>query len=230
MLRIRSWPTRGRTGWVRNSGWQMAVRLEAAGRRHLGLTYRLVGEICDPPDGSPKRGVKARLARELRVNRGEVDRRAKLAARVRGRRVGLGPEVMDPELPRLAKRCATVWWGRRTSLRCAKPSMPCRSGCRRWKTLGGEEAGPARQEAGSRVCGGGGAGDQDRLNPDGVFDEADRKARRNLTMGPQGPDGMSKISGTSDPGGAGLLRGDLGRGPPGTSRARIRSRPSSTRD
>src|SRR6185312_8459957 len=67
---------------------EMAVRLEAAGRRHLGLTYRLVGEICDPADGSPKRGAKARLARELRVNRGEVDRRAQLAARVRGRRVG----------------------------------------------------------------------------------------------------------------------------------------------
>src|ERR1700712_2866202 len=79
---------------------EMAVRLEALGRRHLGLSYRLVGEICGPPDGPPERGVKARLARELRVNRSEVDRRAKLAARVRGRRVGLGPEGLDPGWPR----------------------------------------------------------------------------------------------------------------------------------
>jgi hypothetical protein len=39
----------------------------------------------------------------------------------------------------------------------------------------------------------------DHLNPDGLYDENDRARRRGLTMGPQGPDGMSRLSGWVDP-------------------------------
>jgi len=39
----------------------------------------------------------------------------------------------------------------------------------------------------------------DRLNPDGVFDERDRAARRGLALSRQGPDGMSKLSGWLTP-------------------------------
>lgn len=38
------------------------------------------------------------------------------------------------------------------------------------------------------------------LNPDGQFSDADRARRRGLTIGPQGFDGMSPISGLLDPG------------------------------
>ena len=179
---------------------QVAVRLEAAGRRHLGLTYRLVGEICDPADGSPKRGAKARLARELRVNRGEVDRRAKLAARVRGRRVGLGPEVMDPELPRLAEalRDGLVGEAHIAEVCKAIDALPkwVSPVDKRWaeKKLvrHAKKQDPAFVAAVGRAI-------SNRLNPDGVFDEEDRKARRSVTMGPQGPDGMSRISGNLTP-------------------------------
>src|SRR4029079_16674726 len=39
----------------------------------------------------------------------------------------------------------------------------------------------------------------DVLNPDGLFDDADRAARRGLTLGRQGPDGMSRLSGWLTP-------------------------------
>ncbi len=37
------------------------------------------------------------------------------------------------------------------------------------------------------------------FNPDGDFDEADRARRRGLLLGPQGPDGMSRLAGWIDP-------------------------------
>ena len=37
------------------------------------------------------------------------------------------------------------------------------------------------------------------FNPDGHFDETDRARRRGLLLGPQGPDGMSRLSGWIDP-------------------------------
>ena len=37
------------------------------------------------------------------------------------------------------------------------------------------------------------------LNPDGVFDDRDRQNRRGLTLGPQGVDGLSKLSGYVTP-------------------------------
>ena len=37
------------------------------------------------------------------------------------------------------------------------------------------------------------------FNPDGDFDEEDRARRRGLTLGGQGPDGMSRLVGFIDP-------------------------------
>jgi Domain of unknown function (DUF222) len=39
----------------------------------------------------------------------------------------------------------------------------------------------------------------DYLNPDGLFNDDDRARRRGLHLGPQGPDGMSRLSGVLDP-------------------------------
>ncbi|HWF28879.1 MAG TPA: DUF222 domain-containing protein, partial [Mycobacterium sp.] len=39
----------------------------------------------------------------------------------------------------------------------------------------------------------------DYLNPDGLFNDDDRARRRGLYLGPQGPDGMSRLSGLLDP-------------------------------
>lgn len=40
----------------------------------------------------------------------------------------------------------------------------------------------------------------DYLNPDGLFNDDDRARRRGLHLGPQGPDGMSRLYGLLDPG------------------------------
>jgi hypothetical protein len=37
------------------------------------------------------------------------------------------------------------------------------------------------------------------LNPDGNFSDKDRAGRRGITVGPQGWDGMSRLSGWLDP-------------------------------
>ena len=37
------------------------------------------------------------------------------------------------------------------------------------------------------------------LNPDGTYTDIDRARRRGITLGPQGPDGMSRLSGWCDP-------------------------------
>ncbi|MCV7229750.1 HNH endonuclease signature motif containing protein [Mycolicibacterium komossense] len=178
----------------------VAVRLEAAARHHMGLSYRVAGEICDPPDGPAKRGVKARLARELRVNRSEVDRRAKLAARVRGRRVGLGSDALPPELPRLAKALREGLVGEAHIVEVCKAldALP------RWvspvqKSWAEKKlVRHATKQDPAFVAVVGKALDA-MLNPDGVFDDRDRQARRAVTMGRQGPDGMSKISGYLTP-------------------------------
>ncbi|MGH3561239.1 MAG: DUF222 domain-containing protein, partial [Mycobacterium sp.] len=39
----------------------------------------------------------------------------------------------------------------------------------------------------------------DYLNPDGLFSDQDRARRRGLHLGPQGPDGMSRLTGLLDP-------------------------------
>lgn len=39
----------------------------------------------------------------------------------------------------------------------------------------------------------------DHLNPDGSFTDEDRARRRGLRLGPQGPDGMSRLQGLLDP-------------------------------
>jgi outer membrane protein TolC len=64
---------------------EMAERLERQLRTVMGLSYRTVGEIVDPPDGAEDpalpAGVKVRdlLCRRLRIMPAEVRRRAKLA-------------------------------------------------------------------------------------------------------------------------------------------------------
>ena len=90
---------------------QVAERLERHHRTVRGLSYRMFGEIMDPPDGPhdsvlPKGGkVRDVLCRRLRITTAEVTRRAKLAARIRTRRAMTG-EFVAPELPVLADAIA----------------------------------------------------------------------------------------------------------------------------
>jgi Domain of unknown function (DUF222) len=178
---------------------EAALRVETIARTVAALSYRLVGEIVDPPDGAPVRGTKARLARRLRVNRGEVDRRARVAARIRPRRVGLGPPL-PAELPRLAQamRSGLVGEDHIREVCNAVDALPkwVSPAQKAWaeKKLVSHAVrqDPAFVAAVGRAV-------NDRLNPDGVFDERDRVARRGLRLSRQGVDGMSKLSGWLTP-------------------------------
>jgi hypothetical protein len=178
---------------------EMAVRLEGQERVNRGLSYRLVGEIVDPPDGVRQRGVRARLAERLRVSRAEIARRAKVAARIRPRRSLTGP-ALAPLLPRLAEAVAAGLVGEDHIEKVCKAldELPrCVSAEQKvWAEEKLVEHAVAQDAAFVAIVGRGLA---DRFNPDGVFDERDRAARRGLTLSKQGLDGMSRLSGWLTP-------------------------------
>jgi hypothetical protein len=178
----------------------VAERLETQDRTNRGLMYRFFAEIADPPDGSESiPAVRGMLCARLRVTPKEIIRRFKLAARIRPRRSLTGPPV-PPELPQLA---AAVEAG-------AVGEDHIRAVCQAVDVLPACVSPTAAAEAertlvhhatkldagvviklGQRIA--------DYLNPDGLFDEDDRARRRGLHLGPQGPDGMSRLSGLLDP-------------------------------
>lgn len=182
----------------------VAERLERHRRVVLGLSYRMFGEIIDPPDGphdpNVPMGCKIRdvLSRRLRITAAEVTRRAKLAGRIRTRRTITG-EPVAPELPALAEAIAAGDLGEDhvreilTALRLL-PNAAAAHRERAERTLvrhARVQDASFVAEVGRKLA--------DTLNPDGVFDDRDRANRRGVTMGPQGADGMSRLSGWLTP-------------------------------
>jgi hypothetical protein len=178
----------------------VAERLETQERTNRGLMYRFFAEIADPPDEAGSVALmRSTLWSRLHITPNEITRRFKLAVRIRPRRSLTGPTLM-PELPDLA---AAVEAG-------AVGDDHIRSVCRAIDVLPGSVS-PADVMAaesklvqhatkldagivtklGQRIA--------DYLNPDGLFSDEDRARRRGLHLGPQGPDGMSRLSGLLDP-------------------------------
>jgi Domain of unknown function (DUF222) len=184
---------------------EVAERLEAQHRGNRGLMLRTFGELGDPPDGvedaALPAGVKLRdvLGARLRITTGEVTRRMRVAARVRPRRSLTGPPA-PPEFPVLALAVAdgTLGEDHLTEICKALDALP--------HAVSHTDRDHAEQilvahaahydkafltQLGRALA--------DRLNPDGHVDDADRAARRGLTLGPQRPDGMSRLSGMLTP-------------------------------
>ncbi len=85
---------------------ELAERLETQQRTALGLSYRMFGELFEPPDGPDPTMVEDVSLRDvlwarLRITPAEIRRRARVAARIRPRRSLTGP-LLQPELPELA--------------------------------------------------------------------------------------------------------------------------------
>jgi Domain of unknown function (DUF222) len=179
---------------------EAAERLETQERTNRGLMYRFFAEIAEPPDGSDSMPAsRGMLCARLRITPREIIRRFKLAARIRPRRSLTGPPV-QPELPELA---AAVQAGAvsedhiRAVCRAIDVLPACVSPAdvaEAERTLVGYatklDAGVVTR-LGQRIA--------DYLNPDGIFTDDDRARRRGLRLGPQGPDGMSRLSGLLDP-------------------------------
>ncbi len=178
----------------------VAERLEAQDRTNRGLMYRFFAEIADPPDGSECiPAEREMLWARLRVTPREIIRRFKLAARIRPRRSLTGPPL-QPELPELAAAVEAGAVGE-DHIRavchaidvlpaCVSPTDAADAERRLVRHATKLDAGVVTK-LGQRIA--------DYLNPDGLFIDADRARRRGVRLGPQGPDGMSRLSGFLDP-------------------------------
>ena len=184
---------------------EVAGRLETQERVTRGLSYRLFGQLADPPDGPDDAGLPAGvkvvdlLRSRLHLTAAEVRRRMKLAARITERRSLTGPP-RPPELPALA---AAVQAG-------AVGEDHLREVCTGLDRLPRDVSAADRERAEQILVGH--AQSQDAVfvalvgrklaevhNPDGSFDDRDRANRRGLVLGAQGVDGMSRLSGFLTP-------------------------------
>jgi hypothetical protein len=178
----------------------VAERLETQERTNRGLMYRFFGELADPPDDTGSiAAVRAALWARLRITPNEITRRCKLAARIRPRRSLTGPPV-PPELPELAAAVQAGAVGEdhiRAVCRAVDVLPACVSPTDSADAERSLVAHATKLDAGmvtklgQRIA--------DYLNPDGLFNDEDRARRRGLYLGPQGPDGMSRLSGLLDP-------------------------------
>ncbi len=178
----------------------VAERLETQDRTNRGLMYRFFAEMADPPDGTdctpPAREL---LWARLRVAPREIKRRFRLAARIRPRRSLTGPPV-QPELPELAAAVEAGAVGE-DHIRAVCEAIDVLPSCVSAADAADAERTLVRHatkldagivtKLGRRIA--------DYLNPDGLFNDEDRARRRGLRLGPEGPDGMSRLSGLLDP-------------------------------
>ncbi|MGZ5364239.1 MAG: DUF222 domain-containing protein [Mycobacterium sp.] len=179
---------------------EMAERLETQERTNRGLMYRMFGEIADPPDEvGLVAGLIDSLWARLRIPPKEIKRRMKVAARVRPRRSLLGPP-MAPELPLVADAVAAGAVGE-DHLRVICKAMDRLPSCVSADDRVEVERSLVREAVknDAEIVNAAGRHIDELFNPDGDFDEADRARRRGMVLGPQGPDGMSRLSGWIDP-------------------------------
>ena len=179
---------------------EMAERVETQERVNRGLMYRVFGQLADPPDetGSAPGWVQ-NVAARLRVTPGEVKRRIKVATGIRPRRQ-LAGEPLPPDLPLLADAvvAGAVGEDHLRVITAAMKNLPsCVTAEERVEVERSLVCEAIKSDAdivktvANRI--------DEIFNPDGDFDEADRARRRGVVMGPQGRDGMSRLSGYLDP-------------------------------
>jgi hypothetical protein len=178
----------------------MAERLETHARINRGLMYRVFGQLADPPDEvSSAPGWVQNLAARLRVTPAEVKRRAKVAGRILPRRQLTGPPL-PPDLALLGDAVAAGAIGE-DHLRVIGKAMDRLPSCVSADERVEVEASLVREAAKSDADIVRAAANRidEIFNPDGDFDEADRARRRGVVLGPQGRDGMTRVSGYLDP-------------------------------
>ncbi len=184
---------------------EVAERLETQHRINRGQMYRIFAELLEPPDGPadpelPAGTVISKLLwQRLRITTAEIARRTKLAARIRPRRTLTGPQLA-PELPYLAAavEAGEVDDDHITAVCGALDVLPSAVPTDKKETSEKVLVRHAKAQDATFVTYIG-KGIADALNPDGLFDEDDRRRRSGLTVGPQQPDGMSRVSGWIDP-------------------------------
>jgi hypothetical protein len=179
---------------------EMAERLESQERTNRGLMYRVFAQIADPPDEVALVGALIdSLWARLRIPPKEIKRRMKMAARIRPRRQLVGPPLA-PDLPEVADAVAAGAIGEDhlRSITAAMDRLPsCVSADDRVEVERSLVREAVKNDA--EIVKAVGRHIDEIFNPDGDFDEADRARRRGMVLGPQGPDGMSRLWGWIDP-------------------------------
>ena len=184
---------------------EVADRLETQARLNRGLMYRVFGQIAEPPDGPDATGlpsgVKVRdvLRHRLRITAAEVTRRMKVAARICPRR-SLSGQTLAAELPVLGAAVDAGALGEDHLREVCKamdllPKVVDAAGRARAETILVAHARVEDHQFVTAV----GRMLAEELNPEGFFDDTDRQNRRGLVLGPQRPDGMSRLSGDLTP-------------------------------
>ncbi|ULE33730.1 13E12 repeat family protein [Mycobacterium sp. IDR2000157661] len=178
----------------------MAERLEDQERTNRGLMYRVFGELSGPPDEAGAHpGWMDKVWARVRIAPNEIRRRVKMAELIRPRRSLTGPPL-PPELPAVAEAVERGAIGedhlRIIVHRLKKlPRVVSEQDRADVQTSLVREATKSDAEmvrtVGRRIG--------EIFNPDGDYDEEDRARRRGLQLGPQGRDGMSRLSGWIDP-------------------------------
>jgi hypothetical protein len=175
---------------ARRQGWRR--RLPAGEHELINELARASGEEVGGP-------LPAMLADRLRIRRSEATRRIAEAADLGPRRALTG-QVLAPRLEHTAagQREGKIGAEHVRVIRGFFGRLPC------WVDE------PTRADAEQRLAAVAGQCRPDELarfaahlevvlNPDGTFSDADRARRRGVSVGPQGPDGMSRLSGWLDP-------------------------------
>jgi Domain of unknown function (DUF222) len=178
---------------------ELLQRRQAWRRRLPAGEHELINELARASSeelGGPLAHV---LADRLRIRRSEARRRIAEAADLAARRALTG----EPLPPRLAATAA----GQRAGLIDGEHVKIIRGF---FAQLPGFIDGPTREKAERDLAEVAAAYRPDELekfavhldlllNPDGNFSDEDRARRRGVTVGPQGPDGMSKLTGWLNP-------------------------------
>ena len=179
---------------------ESAERLETQERINRGLSYRMFGEVADPPDETAMAPIVVNsLAARLRIAPSEVKRRMKVAARIRPRRQLTGP-ALAPELPLVAAAVEAGTIGE-DHLRVICRALDTLPSCVSQVDRDDVQASLVRQASKSdaEIVKAVARRIDEIFNPDGDYDEADRARRRGVHLGAQGPDGMSRLTGLIDP-------------------------------
>jgi hypothetical protein len=176
-------------------------RLETGYRRQAAVDHRLTYQLTSQGTPSELGGKNWSdvLQQRLRVSGPEARRRLDEAEDL-GPRRGLTGEALEPRLPNVAKRQAAGEIGAEQVriIRRFFHELPAavdyqtRDLCEETlATVAAEHTQAALRKAADRLAA--------LVNPDGEFSDVDRERRRFLSIGPQGADGMTKITGLLDP-------------------------------
>ena len=180
---------------------QVLAQLETVSRRQPVVAHRLIGKLVR--DGSARdlsaKSVTEVLTTALRISPAEAKRRLKDAAEL-GERTALTGEPLPPLLPATAagQAAGQISGEHIAIIRKFFKDLPA------WVEL------PTREKAEAELAEVASTfGPEDLrkaaalitalVNPDGEFSDAERARKRDFTIGRQGPDGMSTISGQITP-------------------------------